>query len=293
MKLISFNTQDYTSYGVIKNEGIVDAGSRLGSTFPDLHSVISGNALDQLHKLVMHAAPDYGLADVRFLKPITRPGKILCVGVNYPDRNAEYKDSSEQPKYPSLFIRFPDSLVAHEEPLVRPPESKLLDYEGEIVIIIGRSGRRIPESEALDHIAGYSIGNDGTIRDWIRHGKFNVTPGKNFERTGSLGPWMVTPDEISDGPLRIITRVNDEMRQDDTSDHMLFPMAFQIAYISSFCTLEPGDIIFTGTPAGAGARLNPPRYLIPGDSIEIQVPGVGTLKNCVIDEENKIGQEVS
>jgi 2-keto-4-pentenoate hydratase/2-oxohepta-3-ene-1,7-dioic acid hydratase in catechol pathway len=286
MKLAAFEVRGRGSYGLVTDEGVIDAAVRFGNRFSDLHSVISAGGVEQLETIAAQP-PDYGLEDVRFLKPISCPGKILCVGVNFADRNLEYKDDSEQPKYPSLFVRFPDSLVAHEEPLVRPPESKLLDYEGEVAIIIGRRGRRIPQAEALDHVAGYSICNEGTIRDWLRHGKFNVTQGKNFERSGSLGPWMVTPDVVGTAPLRIITRVNGEVRQDDTTDHMLFSIAAQISYISIFCTLEPGDIIVTGTPTGSGARMDPPRYLIPGDLIEVEVPGIGTLRNHVIDEETK------
>ncbi len=289
MKLASFAVGGHFSYGVVIDGNVVDAGARFGSTFPDLHAVIAAGALGQLEKLASQSVPDFALADVRLLKPIAHPGKILCVGVNYPDRNLEYKDGSEAPQYPSLFVRFPDSLVAHEEPLVRPPESKLLDYEGEIAIVIGRRGRRIAEAEALDYIAGYSIGNEGTIRDWLRHGKFNVTPGKNFERSGSFGPWMVTPDEVGEGPLRIITRVNGEVRQNDTSDHMIFSLTFQLSYISRFCTLEPGDIVFTGTPTGSGARSDPPRYLVPGDVVEVEVPGIGRLRNRVIDEGDEGG----
>jgi 2-keto-4-pentenoate hydratase/2-oxohepta-3-ene-1,7-dioic acid hydratase in catechol pathway len=286
MKLATFESKGRLSYGVVKNQGIIDAGAHLGNRFLDLHSLISAGAIGQMEALAAHAEPDLALKDVHLLKPITHPGKILCIGVNYPERNAEYKDNSTQPKYPSIFIRYPASLVAHEEPIVRPPESKQLDYEGEVAIVIGRAGRRIAEADALSHIAGYTICNEGTIRDWLRHGKFNVTPGKNFERTGSLGPWIVTSDEVGLNPLRIITRVNGEVRQDDKTDRMLFPIAYQISYISSFCTLEPGDIIITGTPAGAGERLDPPRYLIPGDIVEVEVLGIGTLRNRVIDERN-------
>jgi 2-keto-4-pentenoate hydratase/2-oxohepta-3-ene-1,7-dioic acid hydratase in catechol pathway len=155
-------------------------------------------------------------------------------------------------------VRFPASLVAHEEPIVRPTESQQLDYEGEIALVIGKAGRRIAESDALAHVAGYTICNEGTIRDWLRHGKFDVTPGKNFDRTGALGPWVVTTDEIGSKPMRVMTRVNDEIRQDDTTDRMIFSIPFLTSYISRFCTLEPGDILITGTPTGAGARFDPP-----------------------------------
>jgi 2-keto-4-pentenoate hydratase/2-oxohepta-3-ene-1,7-dioic acid hydratase in catechol pathway len=285
MKLASFEHVRDASYGIVTPEGVIDAGLRIGARFPDLLSVIEAGAVEELRRLAACTKPDYSLDEIRLRKPIARPGKILCVGVNYADRNAEYKDNSEQPKYPSLFARFPDSLVAHDEALVRPPESKQLDYEGEIALVIGRPGRRISESEAMSHVLGMTICNEGSIRDWIRHGKFNVTPGKNFERSGALGPWIVTSEELGRGPLSILTRVNGELRQNDTTDHMLFSMPFVISYISRFCTLQPGDIIATGTPTGAGARFDPPKYLVPGDVVEVEVPGIGTLRNHVIDEE--------
>jgi 2-keto-4-pentenoate hydratase/2-oxohepta-3-ene-1,7-dioic acid hydratase in catechol pathway len=284
MKIATFSMNGRVSYGLIRDKGIVDVGSRLSNRFPDLRSVIAAGQINQLENLTAKAPTDFPLADVRLLKPVPNPGKILCVGVNYPDRAAEYKDDSERPKYPSIFVRFPASLVAHEEPIVRPPESKQLDYEGEVALVIGRRARRIAEGDAISYVAGYTICNEGTIRDWLRHGKFNVTPGKNFEGSGSLGPWIVTSDEIGADPLRLITRVNGELRQEDTTDRMIFSISFLISYISHFCALEPGDIIVTGTPTGAGARFDPPRYLIPGDSVEVEVSRIGTLRNRVIDE---------
>jgi 2-keto-4-pentenoate hydratase/2-oxohepta-3-ene-1,7-dioic acid hydratase in catechol pathway len=292
MKLATFSVGERSSYGIVRERGIVDAGARLGARLPDLRSVLAAGAIEALRALAS-ANEDYALSEIRLLKPIVNPGKIFCVGVNYAGRNAEYKDGSALPKFPSLFIRFPDSLVAHGEPLVRPLESCQLDYEGEIAMVIGSPGRRIAEADAMQHIAGYTICNDGAIRDWIRHGKFNVTQGKNFEGSGSLGPWITTTittttttcDEVAAGPLRVITRVNGEVRQDDTTDHMMFPMPFLISYVSRFCTLQPGDIIVTGTPTGAGVHFDPPRYLVPGDVVEVEVPGIGTLRNGVIDEE--------
>jgi 2-keto-4-pentenoate hydratase/2-oxohepta-3-ene-1,7-dioic acid hydratase in catechol pathway len=288
MKLATFEIRGRTTYGIVKNDDVIDAGARLSNQFagqfPDLRAVIAAGAFEELATLVARALPDYHLSQVRLLKPILNPGKILCVGVNYPERAAEYKDNPDAPKYPSIFVRFPASLVAHDEPIVRPPESLQLDYEGEVAVVIGKAGRRISQSDALAHVAGYTICNEGTIRDWLRHGKFNVTPGKNFERTGALGPWLVTADEIGSEPMRIITRVNGEIRQDDTTDRMIFSIPFLISYISHFCTLEPGDILITGTPTGAGARLDPPRYLVPGDTVEVEVPAIGVLRNGVIDE---------
>jgi 2-keto-4-pentenoate hydratase/2-oxohepta-3-ene-1,7-dioic acid hydratase in catechol pathway len=284
MKIATFDAGGLITYGIVRDGGVVDAGARLGSKFPDLQSVLVADAMGELEKLAVQATADYVLKDIRLLKPIIRPGKILCVGLNYPDRNAEYKDNSEPPKYPSIFVRFPSSLVAHEELLVRPHESKQLDYEGEVAVVIGRMGRHLTEGNASACVAGYTICNEGTIRDWVRHGKFNVTPGKNFESSGALGPWMVTRDEIGTCPMHLVTRVNGEVRQDDTTDRMIFPIPFLLSYISRFCTLETGDIIITGTPAGAGARFEPPRFLVPGDVVEVEVSSIGTLRNTVTDE---------
>ena len=280
MKLATFEQAGRRSYGCIVGDGVVDLGARLGAIAPDLASYIaSGHRID-----TRGLAADFPLAGVHLAKPLPAPGKCFCVGVNYPERNAEYKDNSDRPAYPSLFVRFPESFVAHGEALRRPPESPQLDYEGEIVLVIGRAGRRIPRGEALSHVFGYSIANEGTIRDWVRHGKFNVTPGKNFAATGAIGPWIVTADEVDPASLQVIARVNGEERQNDFARRMLFPFDDLIAYISTFCTLHPGDIVLTGTPAGAGARLAPPRYLAPGDVVEVEVPGIGVLRNPVADE---------
>jgi 2-keto-4-pentenoate hydratase/2-oxohepta-3-ene-1,7-dioic acid hydratase in catechol pathway len=283
MKLATFSVGSKCTYGVIGEQGVVDAGARLAPRLPDLDSVLAAGELGSLRAIAAEKA-DYALGEVRLWKPLIHPGKIICVGVNYPDRNAEYKDGSEVPKFPSLFIRFPDSLVAHDEALVRPLESDQLDYEGEIALVIGTAGRRIDQADAMSHVAAYTICDEGSIRDWVRHGKFNVTQGKNFEQSGAIGPWLTTSDEIPEGPLRIVTRVNGEVRQDDTTDRMMFSMPLLISYVSTFCTLRPGDILVTGTPTGAGARMDPPRYLVPGDTVEVEVPGIGTLRNGVRDE---------
>jgi len=222
----------------------------------------------------------------RFAPPIALHGKIFCIGVNYSDRNAEYKDGSELPKYPSVFMRTSGSLVGDGEKILRPPESEQLDYEGEIVLVIGKRGRRIPRESAHAHIGGLTCGNEGSVRDWMRHGKFNVTQGKNFERSGAIGPILVTADEFkSFDDLRVTTRVNGELRQDDTTANLIFPFDYLIAYISTFAELLPGDIIFTGTPVGAGARFDPPRYLRAGDVVEVEVGGIGVLRNTVADEQ--------
>ena len=204
--------------------------------------------------------------------------------VNYAERNAEYKDSDPPPKYPSLFVRFPGSLVGHEQPIVRPSESVQLDYEGEIALVIGIGGRRIAQHVAHKHIIALTLANEGTLRDWVRHGKFNVTPGKNFDQSGSIGPWLVPSAELDLAqPLRICTRVNGELRQDDTTERMIFNFAALIEYISSFTTLTSGDVILTGTPTGSGGRMDPPLWLVPGDVVEVESPLLGTLRNVVSD----------
>lgn len=283
MKLITFEMGGLTSYGIWRDDGVVDLGRRLGDRLPSLAALI---AAGEVGSAAAHAnaASDFAQGDVRLLKPVHTLGKCFCVGVNYPDRNAEYKDQSDLPKYPSLFIRFPVSFAGPDAPLVRPPESPQLDYEGEAVMVIGKGGRRIPAGQWADYVMGWTIGNEGTIRDWVRHGKFNVTPGKNWPDSGSLGPWIVTADETGTGPFRVTTRVNGETRQDDRTDRMMFPLGRIVEYVSTFCPLEPGDIIFTGTPTGSGARLDPPIFLKPGDSVEVEVSGIGTLRNTIADE---------
>jgi len=281
MKLISFDVDGAERFGAVRDEHIVDLSNKAAAG--SLRDVLARNAIGELEQLARGAPADYALEDVRFLPPIPAPGKIICVGVNYSHRNEEYKDGAPPPQYPSVFPRFPSSLVGHDEPLLRPlPESTQLDYEGEIAIIIGKRGRRIAEDRAEEHIAGLTCMNEGTVRDWLRHGKFNVTQGKNFDHSGSIGPWMVTADEF-DGydNLQVITRVNGEERQRDTTANLMFSFRFLIHYISRWTTLEPGDIISTGTPIGAGVRFDPPRFLKEGDIVEVEVPGIGILRNPI------------
>ncbi len=283
MKFITYSHQGETSYGTIKGSGIVDLGQRMGG---DLKQLIASNQINKAMELADSQSGDLPLSEVSYLPTIANPEKIICIGVNYANRNAEYKDNSDDPEYPSVFMRTPDSLTGHDQPLIRPPESIQLDYEGEIVIVIGKSGHRIPEEQALSHIAGLTIMNEGTLRDWVRHAKFNVTQGKNFVHSGSLGPWMVSADEFSDyNDLWVTTRVNGEVRQHDTTANLMFPFRYLISYLSTFFILKPGDIISTGTPNGAGARFDPPKYLAPGDLVEVEVSGIGQLDNSIADEQ--------
>jgi len=285
MRFLSFIHEQYPSWGAITGDGIIDLGARMGG---DLKGALTGNRLEEARTLAANLPADIAESEITYLPPIASPEKIACIGVNYANRNAEYKDGSDNPTKPSLFMRTPDSLTAHGDHLLRPPESEQLDYEGEIVVVIGRGGRRISEDDAYDHIAGLTIMNEGTIRDWVRHAKFNVTQGKNFYHSGAIGPWMVSADEFTAEnyeDMRVMTRVNDEERQNDTTASMMFPIRYQIAYISQFFLLKPGDIIATGTPNGAGARFDPPIWLKPGDVVEVEVEGVGVLRNEVKDEE--------
>jgi 2-keto-4-pentenoate hydratase/2-oxohepta-3-ene-1,7-dioic acid hydratase in catechol pathway len=284
MRLLSFEAEGRASFGMVEENGVIDLAPRLPE-ITDLRGLFTDDRVADAAAAAKGAARDYGLDEIRYLRPILYPEKIICIGVNYADRNAEYRDGTDLPKYPSIFMRAPGSLVGHKQPILRPPESEQLDYEGEIAIIIGKGGRRIPEAEAEAHIGGLTCLNEGTIRDWLRHGKFNVTQGKNFERSGGIGPWIVTADEF-DGydDLRVTTRVNGEVRQDDTTASLLFPFAYVVSYVSIYTALKPGDVISTGTPTGAGARFDPPIWLKPGDVVEVEGQGIGVLSNQVVDE---------
>jgi len=234
MKFLSYQYRGTASWGAVLDEGVVDLGVIMGGT---LQSTIETDQLEQAKANALSATDFIDLGKIEFLAPIAKPGKIACIGVNYKNRNAEYKDGSADPVFPSLFMRTPDSFTSHNEPLWRPPESDQLDYEGEIVIVIGKSGRRISEDNAYDHIAGLTIMNEGTLRDWVRHAKFNVTQGKNFINSGSIGPWMVSADEFDAHKyesMHITTKVNGEIRQDDTTASMMFPLKYIISYCSKF-----------------------------------------------------------
>lgn len=282
-RFVTFRRADTERYGIVTGDGLVDLTR---PHLPTLREVIEAGALARLAETAAGRPADVALAEIEFRPPVPRPEKIICIGVNYPDRNAEYKDGQDAPKYPSMFMRTPRSFVGHGAPLVRPTVSPQLDYEGEVALVIGRAGRHIAQKDALDHVAAVTICNEGTIRDWVRHAKFNVTQGKNFDSSGSLGPWLVPftgEEQIAD--LRLTTRVNGELRQDDRTSRMIFGFRYLISYITTFTTLVPGDIIVTGTPTGAGARFDPPRYLKPGDVVEVEVENIGTLRNGVVDEQ--------
>jgi 2-keto-4-pentenoate hydratase/2-oxohepta-3-ene-1,7-dioic acid hydratase in catechol pathway len=284
-RLATYTINGKTKYGVVATGGLIDLSSRFGKEYPTLREVIAAGALTKLADDAAKRTPDDPLDGIIWQPPIPAPEKIICIGVNYPDRNAEYKDGSDAPKFPSMFMRTPRSFVGHNSPLVRPRASTQLDYEGEVTIVIGTAGRHIKEADALGHIAALTLCNEGTIRDWVRHAKFNVTQGKNFDSTGSLGPWIVPyTNEAQLADIRLSTRVNGETRQDDRTSRLIFKIPYLLGYISTFTTLVPGDVIVTGTPTGAGARFDPPRYLKPGDVVEVEADGTGVLSNPVTDE---------
>lgn len=287
-RFVSFVHKGKASYGQVTEAGVIDLGVRLGQIWPSLRAAIADNALGKVGEAAAALAPDFAEAEMTYAIPVPDAEKIICVGVNYPDRNAEYKDGQEAPSFPSLFPRFARSFVGHAVPLTRPQASQQLDYEGEVVIVIGKAGRHIEERNALAHIAALSLCNEGTLRDWVRHAKFNVTQGKNFDGSGAIGPWLVPyEDESQIADIGLATRVNGDLRQSDRTSRMIFPFGRLIAYISTFTTLVPGDVIVTGTPTGAGARQTPPVWLAPGDEIEISADGIGALRNGVIDERTE------
>ncbi|MDJ0612513.1 MAG: fumarylacetoacetate hydrolase family protein [Rhizobiaceae bacterium] len=282
MRITTYSVDGEMFYGAVAETGMIALSPQI-LQWPTLYDAIAAGGLDE----VVEAAQGQEVTHTNFQYEMVMPNapRILCVGVNFPDRNAEYKDGSAQPEYMSLFPRFATGFTGHKRNLVRPPENHTLDYEGEVAIVIGKSGRRISQEDAYDHIAALTLCNEGTIRDWVRHAKFNVTQGKNWDKSGAIGPWLVPfHDAAQLDDARIITRVNGEVRQDDTLNRMMFPIRREIEYISTFMTLQPGDIIVTGTPTGSGARLDPPQYLKPGDVVEIEVDGIGILRNGVEDE---------
>ncbi len=280
MKLASYRTSKGAGYGVVTNDGIVDLTRRLGKKYPDLRALLAGGALGQAEKIAKTAKKaDLKLSKIAFLPVIPNPGKIICVGLNYEEHRAETgRDKTENP---ALFIRVAESQAGHNQPIVMPPESTNLDYEGEIAVIIGKAGRRVSQEKSWQHVAGYACYNDGSIRDWQRH-TLQWTAGKNFSRTGGFGPWMTTRSEIADGEeLTLETRLNGQVMQHATTGQMIHRIPRLINYISTFTTLEPGDVIVTGTPGGVGARRNPPVWMKPGDKVEIEVSKVGVLVNTI------------
>jgi len=279
MKLVSFKLNGKASYGIVKDRDVIDVGKRLGAKYADLGTVIAGRALGEVGKFEGEK-PDAKLADIEYLPTIPAPGKVVCIGYNYRAHVAE--TGAKLPEYPAVFLKLMSAVVAHEKPIVAPKISGDYDYEGELAVVIGEGGRHITAADAMRHVAGYTIMDDGSVRDWQRQ---NLIAGKNFPNSGSMGPWMTTADEIPDpAKLTLVTRVNGEERQRSGVDKLIFDIPKLIAYVSSFTRLEPGDVISTGTPEGVAWSRKPPLWLKPGDTLEIEISKIGVLRNRVISE---------
>lgn len=278
MKLVSFDQAGRNAWGVVRGADVVV----LTQVWPDVTAALEAGAEQIAQAAQAVGMPYRTLAGLRLLPPVPAPRKILCVGLNYGRHVAEA--GRELPAHPSMFARFADSFVGHEAPVWKPRLSDKFDYEGELAVVIGRAGRHIAARDALSHVAGYTCMAENSVRDFQKHNA-QVTPGKNFERSGAIGPWLVTADEVGDpARLQVITRLNGTvMQQGDVSD-LIFPIPELIAYISAFTPLSPGDVIATGTPEGVGSSRKPPRFLAVGDTLEVEIPGIGTLVNTVADE---------
>lgn len=283
MRLISFEKDGRQSFGIVVNGGVIDAGQSLKGDFVSLREVLAAGALNLLRGME-GLEPDFALGDIRYLPVIPdAAAKFLCVGVNYMPHIREM--GRERPDYPVVFTRFPSTIVGHEAPVIKPRVSQMYDFEGELAVIIGRTARHVSRDSAYDYVAGYSCFFDGTARDYQRHALM-WTPGKNFDRSGSFGPWMVTSEEgVDPANFHLQTRVNGEIMQDESCAELCFGIPDLIEYFTSWVKLEPGDVIATGTPGGVGAGRKPPVWLKARDQIEVEIEGIGTLRNTVVDEQ--------
>ena len=278
MRLLSFSADGKDSFGAVSGDGVVTLNAKVGR--PSLAAALAADGVEALRQAAHDATPDRKLADIKFLPVIPQPNKILCAGVNYRAHAAEV--SRELPKQPSMFIRFTDTLVGHGGAMILPKLSDNFDYEGELALVIGKAGRHIPAERALDHIAGYTIFVDGSVRDYQ---KFSVTSGKNWPGTGPLGPWLVTADEIPDpGRLTLTTRLNGVQVQHSGTDKLIYSIPQIVSFCSDFTALSPGDIIATGTPEGVGHGRKPPLWMKPGDTLEVEITGIGALRATIVDE---------
>jgi 2-keto-4-pentenoate hydratase/2-oxohepta-3-ene-1,7-dioic acid hydratase in catechol pathway len=282
MKLASFMVNGKATYGAATDGGLVDIGAALGAKYPDLKAALAAGALDEVTAAAGGAPTAGSVDDAHFLPVIPNPDKIVCIGLNYKSHIEETGRSDSD--YPAIFTRWANTQVGHNQPMIRPNNSDRFDYEGELAVVIGKRARHVSEADALGHVAGYSCYNDGSIRDWQRH-THQFIPGKNFPGTGGFGPWMVTTDEIPDpSALELMTRLNGNEMQRSKTNLLVFDVPFLIRYISDFTALEPGDVIVTGTPGGVGFKRNPPVFMKAGDTIEVEITGVGTLVNPIADE---------
>lgn len=283
MKFASFIVQGRTTYGVVEADQVIDLESVKPTFGTDLKQAIAINRLGELTPAVLAPLPRVALADVTFLPVIENPGKVLCIGINYATHVRE--TGREMPTYPMIFTRFADSQVAHLQPIIRPKASHKLDFEGELAVVIGKTARHVKAADALEYVAGYACYNDGSVRDWQKH-TIQFVPGKNFPRTGGFGPWLVTCDEIGDPQdLELTTRLNGQVMQHTRTSDMIFDVRHLIEYCSTFTELAPGDVIVSGTTGGVGAFREPPVWMKPGDTVEVEISGIGILRNSIADEQ--------
>ena len=287
MRLVTFDKGGHPTSGVRKDDAVVDLSIAAPDLPGDWPAIFAGGALDRVAEAVAGAGPEalVPAAEVTLMVPIPRPPKILCIGLNY--RTHAEETGMEIPDYPIIFTRYPTSLTAHDAPLLRPAASHQLDFEAELVAVIGTAGRHISKARALDHVAGYSICNEGSVRDF-QFKSSQWAMGKNFDRSGSFGPEIVTADELPPGAvgLYVRSRLNGEIMQDGNTDDLIFDIATLVSEISEVMTLEPGDVIITGTPFGVGFVRKPPLFMKAGDVCEVEIEGIGILRNSVIDEES-------
>jgi 2-keto-4-pentenoate hydratase/2-oxohepta-3-ene-1,7-dioic acid hydratase in catechol pathway len=279
MRFLSFAADGKEWFGAASGDGIVTLNDKVGQA--TLRAALAASAMADMRKAATDTKPDRKLADVKFLPVIPRPEKILCAGINYRSHAAE--TGRELPQQPSMFVRFTDTLVGHEGEMIRPTVSDNFDFEGELAVVIGEGGRHIKAERALDHVAGYTCFVDGSVRDFQ---KFSVTSGKNFPGTGPLGPWLVTTDEIPDpSRLTLMTRLNGKEVQHSATDLLIYSIPQIIAFCSDFTPLSAGDVIATGTPEGVGHSRKPPLWMKPGDVLEVEITGIGTLRARIADEK--------
>jgi 2-keto-4-pentenoate hydratase/2-oxohepta-3-ene-1,7-dioic acid hydratase in catechol pathway len=280
MKLLSFAADGKDWFGAQRDDGVVTLNDKIAQ--PSLRAALAAGAMEKMRDIAQRSTPDRTLDEIKFLPVIPQPGKILCAGINYRSHAAEM--ARELPKQPSMFIRFADTLVGHGGELIRPKASDHFDFEGELALVIGKGGRHIAAERALEHVAGYTCFVDGSVRDYQ---KFSVTSGKNFPGTGLLGPWLVTRDEIPDpGRLTLVTRLNGKEVQHATTDLLIYSIPQIIAFCSDFTALAPGDVISTGTPEGVGHGRKPPLWMKAGDTLEVEITGIGVLRAQVVDERS-------
>jgi 2-keto-4-pentenoate hydratase/2-oxohepta-3-ene-1,7-dioic acid hydratase in catechol pathway len=285
MKLASFSIHDRATWGIVDSPFVIDVGDVLAHTYPDLKTWIARGNADVL-KSASASATRYGLDEVSWLPVIPNPDKIFCVGLNYELHRKETGRAVVE--HPTIFTRFANTQTGHMTNIVRPHVSTHLDFEGELAVIIGKAGRYIESERAFDHVAGFACYNDASVRDWQYH-THQFTPGKNFPQTGGFGPWMVTPDELSDLASRgIMTRLNGETVQQAKLGDMIFDIPTLIEYCSSFNPLVPGDVIVTGTPGGVGVKRTPPLWMKAGDVVEVEIDGIGVLHNGIADETDSV-----